>query len=61
MLKLLYTSRTAVFGDGKKFAEGANNDEQFIAVLNGQTRILRAAARINNDHVEHGPFTARLL
>ncbi|KAF2625029.1 polysaccharide lyase family 11 protein [Macroventuria anomochaeta] len=41
-------------------AEGANNDEQFIAVLNGKTGALRATARIRNDYIEHGPFAARL-
>ncbi|KAJ4985779.1 fg-gap repeat family protein [Stagonosporopsis vannaccii] len=49
-----------VFGDGNTFSEGANDDEQFIAVLDGRTGAVRATAKIRNDYIEHGPFAARL-
>ncbi|CAN9143195.1 unnamed protein product [Alternaria alternata] len=49
-----------VFGDGAIFDEGSNDDEQFIAVLDGQTGALRASISIPNDYIEHGPFAARL-
>jgi hypothetical protein len=49
-----------VLGDGSTFNEGTNNNEQFIAVLDGQTGSLRATAKIRNDYIEHGPFAARL-
>jgi rhamnogalacturonan endolyase len=53
-------SNGVVFGDGKTFAEGANDDEQFIAILDGKTGALRAATKIRNEYIEHGPFAARL-
>lgn len=49
-----------VFGDGTIFDGGANDDEQFIAVLDGRTGALRASTKIKNDYIEHGPFAARL-
>lgn len=49
-----------VFGDGEVFNDGKNDDEQFIAVLDGQTGTLRAAMKIPNEHIEHGLFAARL-
>ncbi len=49
-----------VFGDGRTFNDGANNDEQFIAVLDGTTGALLARAKVRNDYIEHGPFAARL-
>ncbi|KAH7071726.1 hypothetical protein FB567DRAFT_584353 [Paraphoma chrysanthemicola] len=49
-----------VFGDGTTFNKGANDNEQFIAVLDGRTGALRASAKIRNDYIQHGPFAARL-
>lgn len=49
-----------VFGDGQIFKEGASDDEQFIAVLDGRTGALRGSVKIRNDYIEHGPFAARL-
>ncbi|KAJ8115242.1 hypothetical protein OPT61_g3061 [Boeremia exigua] len=49
-----------VFGDGTVFRGGANNDEQFIAVLDGATGKLRATAKIRNNYIQHGHFAARL-
>ncbi|PSN61186.1 hypothetical protein BS50DRAFT_505078 [Corynespora cassiicola Philippines] len=49
-----------VFGDGQTFGEADNDDEQYIAVLDGQTGALRGATKVQNDYIEHGPFAARL-
>lgn len=49
-----------VCGDGTTFDGGANDDEQFIAVLDGKTRVLRVSIKIRNDYIEHEPFAARL-
>ncbi|KAF2796024.1 polysaccharide lyase family 11 protein [Melanomma pulvis-pyrius CBS 109.77] len=53
-------SNGVVFGDGKTFTEGKNNDKQFIAVLDGKTGALRAATKIKNEYIKDGPFAARL-
>ncbi|OAL42900.1 hypothetical protein IQ07DRAFT_593535 [Pyrenochaeta sp. DS3sAY3a] len=49
-----------VFGDGTTFKDGKDDNEQFIAVLDGRTGALRATAKIQNDYIQHGPFAARL-
>ncbi|KAH7389988.1 hypothetical protein BKA66DRAFT_526884 [Pyrenochaeta sp. MPI-SDFR-AT-0127] len=53
-------SNGVVFGDGKTFSGGKDNNEQFIAVLDGKTGALRATAKIQNNYIQHGPFAARL-
>ncbi|EEY24050.1 FG-GAP repeat family protein [Verticillium alfalfae VaMs.102] len=46
------------FGDGQRFTH-ANDDEQFIAILDGRTRALRARAQIPTDYISDGPLAAR--
>lgn len=48
-----------VFGDGEVFNRGANDDEQFIAILDGQTGALRGAAQVPTDYISDGPLAAR--
>ncbi|KAF2008404.1 polysaccharide lyase family 11 protein [Aaosphaeria arxii CBS 175.79] len=48
------------FGDGTRF-EHANNDEQFIAVLDGFTGKLKAKSPIPTDYIANGPLAARLM
>jgi len=57
---IMRTANGVVFGDGTTFDGAANDDEQFIAVPDGETGALRASAKIRNDYIEHGPFAARL-
>ncbi|KAK4033684.1 fg-gap repeat family protein [Parachaetomium inaequale] len=46
------------FGDGQKFTHG-NDNEQFIAILDGKTGALRARAQIPTDYISDGPVAAR--
>ncbi|KAI9148266.1 Rhamnogalacturonan endolyase YesW [Paramyrothecium foliicola] len=46
------------FGNGQKFTHG-NNNEQFIAILDGRTGALRARAQIPTDYISDGPLAAR--
>ncbi|KAL9942164.1 hypothetical protein D7B24_006486 [Verticillium nonalfalfae] len=46
------------FGDGQRFTH-ANDDEQFIAILDGRTGALRARAQIPTDYISDGPLAAR--
>ncbi|KAL2107180.1 hypothetical protein VUR80DRAFT_5576 [Thermomyces stellatus] len=47
------------FGDGETFNEGANDTEQFIAILDGRTGALRASAQVPTDYISDGPMGAR--
>ncbi|KEY73024.1 hypothetical protein S7711_04686 [Stachybotrys chartarum IBT 7711] len=49
----------AVMGDGKIFSH-ENDEEQFIAILDGRTGALRASAMIPTDFIADGPVAARL-
>jgi hypothetical protein len=46
------------FGDGQKFTH-SNNNEQFIAILDGKTGALRARAQLPTDYISNGPLAAR--
>ncbi|KAH6706398.1 hypothetical protein BKA61DRAFT_679578 [Leptodontidium sp. MPI-SDFR-AT-0119] len=46
------------FGDGKTFSN-SNNNNQFIAILDGLTGALRASAQIPTDYISDGPLAAR--
>ncbi|KFZ00325.1 hypothetical protein V500_01096 [Pseudogymnoascus sp. VKM F-4518 (FW-2643)] len=48
-----------VFGDGKTFKDGDGDDDQYIAILNGETGALRATAKIKNEFISDGPLAAR--
>lgn len=48
-----------VFGDGKTFNDGNGDDDQYVAILNGETGALRATAQIKNDYISDGPLAAR--
>ncbi|KFY92275.1 hypothetical protein V498_05058 [Pseudogymnoascus sp. VKM F-4517 (FW-2822)] len=48
-----------VFGDGKTFKDGDGDDDQYVAILNGETGTLRATAQIKNDYKSDGPLAAR--
>ncbi|KAL2833533.1 hypothetical protein BJY01DRAFT_259867 [Aspergillus pseudoustus] len=47
-----------VFGDGEVF-ENDNDDEQWVAMLDGQTGSLKAKSPIPTDFIEDGPLAAR--
>ncbi|KAL3463262.1 hypothetical protein BJX64DRAFT_287518 [Aspergillus heterothallicus] len=47
-----------VFGDGEKF-ENDNDDEQWVAILDGRTGKLKGTSPIPTDFIEHGPLAAR--
>ncbi|KAH7374654.1 hypothetical protein B0T11DRAFT_268963 [Plectosphaerella cucumerina] len=46
------------FGDGRRFTH-TNDNEQFIAILDGRTGALRASAKIPTDYLSDGPLAAR--
>ncbi|KAH7377513.1 hypothetical protein BKA64DRAFT_253589 [Cadophora sp. MPI-SDFR-AT-0126] len=46
------------FGDGQTFSN-SNNNNQFIAILDGMTGALRASAQIPTDYISDGPLAAR--
>ncbi|KAH6693932.1 FG-GAP repeat family protein [Plectosphaerella plurivora] len=46
------------FGDGRVFSH-SNNNEQFIAILDGRTGALRASSKIPTDYLSDGPLAAR--
>jgi hypothetical protein len=46
------------FGDGQKFTH-SNDNEQFIAILDGKTGALRARAQLPTDYISNGPLAAR--
>jgi hypothetical protein len=46
------------FGDGQKFTH-SNDNEQFIAILDGRTGALRARAQLPTDYISDGPLAAR--
>ncbi|OBT92907.1 hypothetical protein VE01_08954 [Pseudogymnoascus verrucosus] len=48
-----------VFGDGKTFSGGNGDDDQYIAIINGETGALRATAHIENEYLSDGPLAAR--
>ena len=48
-----------MFGDGKTFKDGDGDDDQYIAILNGETGALRATAHIKNEFISDGPLAAR--
>lgn len=47
------------FGDGDEFDEGEDDDEQFIAMLNGQTGAARATIKVPNEYKSDGPLAPR--
>ncbi|KAE8153582.1 hypothetical protein BDV25DRAFT_127096 [Aspergillus avenaceus] len=47
------------FGDGESFKHD-NDDEQFIAFLDGETGALLSKAEIPTDYIEDGPLASRL-
>jgi hypothetical protein len=47
-----------VFGDGEVF-ENDNDDEQWVAILDGQTGSLKGTSPIPTDFIEDGPLAAR--
>ncbi|CAH0018939.1 unnamed protein product [Clonostachys rhizophaga] len=47
------------FGNGETF-ENADDNEQFMAILNGETGALRSKERIPDDFIADGPLAARL-
>src|SRR5690606_2477629 len=47
------------FGDGVVFNEGADDNEQFIAILDGQTGALRAGTLVPNEYLSDGPLAPR--
>lgn len=48
-----------VFGDGEKFTAGEDEGHQFIAILDGQTGVLRATSEAPDDYISDGPLGAR--
>ena len=48
------------FGDGKTFEEGESDDQQFIAILDGETGALRGSSKLSTDYISDGPLGARL-
>lgn len=46
------------FGDGRVFSN-SNNNNQFIAILDGRTGALRASAQIPTDYISAGPLAVR--
>lgn len=48
-----------MFGDGKTFSGGNGDDDQYIAIINGETGALRATAHIENEYLSDGPLAAR--
>ena len=46
------------FGNGQTFSN-SNNNNQFIAILDGKTGALRASAQIPTDYISDGPLAAR--
>ena len=57
---MVRSANGVVFGDRTIFDEGVNDDEQYIAVLDGKTGALRASTEIRSDCTEHR-FCARRL
>lgn len=47
------------FGDGATFEDGEDDDEQFIAILDGQTGALKASIGVPTDYTSAGPLGAR--
>lgn len=47
------------FGDGEEFRKGEDDNDQFIAMLDGQTGALRASARVPNEYKSDGPLAPR--
>ncbi|VUC30523.1 unnamed protein product [Clonostachys rosea] len=56
---VLRIANGVTFGDGETF-ENDNDDEQFMAILNGETGALRSSERIPDDFIADGPMGARL-
>ncbi|WP_194201990.1 rhamnogalacturonan lyase family protein [Glycomyces albidus] len=48
------------FGDGTRFNH-ANDNEQFIAILDGRTGALRDSAKVPTDYLSDGPMYARFV
>lgn len=46
------------FGDGRTFSN-SNNNNQFIAILDGRTGALRASAQLPTDYIAQGPLAVR--
>ncbi|KAJ0115670.1 hypothetical protein J7T55_010493 [Diaporthe amygdali] len=48
-----------VFGDGEEFTAGEDDNHQFIAILDGETGVLRATSEVPDDYISDGPLDAR--
>ena len=46
------------FGDGKTFTS-SNNNNQFIAIVDGRTGALRSSVQVPTDYISDGPLAAR--
>jgi hypothetical protein len=57
---LLRTANGVVFGDGSTLSHPANNDHQFISVLDGMTGAERARIQIPTDYLSDGPMPAQM-
>ncbi|RSL54334.1 hypothetical protein CEP54_009931 [Fusarium duplospermum] len=53
-------SNGVTFGDGKKFTSGKDDNQQFIAILDGRTGALRASSPLPTDYASDGTMAARL-
>ncbi|GKT56709.1 hypothetical protein ColTof4_08747 [Colletotrichum tofieldiae] len=48
------------FGDGTTFDTGESDNHQFMAIIDGRTGALRAAAPVPTDYISDGPVASRL-
>lgn len=48
-----------IFGNGETFTSGEDDNSQFIAILDGETGILRATSEVPDDYISDGPLGAR--
>ena len=52
----LLIANDVTIGNGKTFSQGSNDTEQFIAILYGQTGVLRGSAQVPTDYISDGPL-----
>ncbi|KAI8721487.1 RGI-lyase domain-containing protein [Fusarium sp. LHS14.1] len=52
-------SNGVTFGDGNMFTRGKDDNQQFIAILDGRTGALRASSPLPTDYASDGPMGAR--
>ncbi|KAM6509775.1 hypothetical protein FALCPG4_017420 [Fusarium falciforme] len=53
-------SNGVTFGDYEKFTSGKDDNQQFIAILDGRTGALRTSSPLPTDYASDGPMGARL-